>query len=555
MERLWIRIRRNLSRLPLEVLVYVSMVVALAAVAIGVYLSPPSSSGSFTILQINDLYKVEGLERGSVGGLARVRTLRAALEKEKKPVLTLHAGDFLYPSVASKYLKARQMIRCMNLLDGKPGEFDDRMVVTFGNHEFDDDSRDLLAARILESDFHWVASTLRFRWDEEAPFEAPSKKLGNVKDDLVLDLGGVKVGILGVTLEDEKLPWVEYRYADPAQRYQVIGEALQRLQEKGAQVLIALTHQGIEQDIELARKFPQIHLIVGGHDHTYIHRPEGKTLITKADADARSVWTIDVEVLGDGRVVAVPRRIELGFATARDGGMMKAVNKSRQDLEAVYLATRGNKMTDKLGSSETLLEGVETAIRERETAMGNYLADAIRQEMKTQVTLLNAGSVRINDNIPAGQITWEDLEGIAYFDNTLVSFSLSPEQILSLLQSSVSKIGQADGGFLQVSGLRFRYHIDRSADGLAYKVDWGDVRICPKSDGCTESELKALEPGGGAITVSALNYLCENISKGESSVKCSANGPTWREVVEGALRNGGKPIAPKVEGRITRVDS
>ncbi len=61
---------------------------------------------SFTILQINDVYKIEGLEGGRIGGIARVRTLRKQLEAEGKRVIVLHAGDLLYPSVMSKYLQA-----------------------------------------------------------------------------------------------------------------------------------------------------------------------------------------------------------------------------------------------------------------------------------------------------------------------------------------------------------------------------------------------------------------------------------------------------------------
>ncbi|MGZ5441862.1 MAG: hypothetical protein ACXW5U_02180 [Thermoanaerobaculia bacterium] len=64
----------------------------------------------FKILQINDVYKIEGLESGKTGGLARVRTLRKHLESDGTPVLVLHGGDVIYPSVMSKYLEARPMI-------------------------------------------------------------------------------------------------------------------------------------------------------------------------------------------------------------------------------------------------------------------------------------------------------------------------------------------------------------------------------------------------------------------------------------------------------------
>src|SRR5262245_15348521 len=93
---------------------------------------PPTS---FTILQINDVYRIEGIEGGRKGGLSRVRALRKQLEAEGRPVLVLHAGDMLFPSVMSKFLDARPMVEVLNLLDGDPVTRDPRLVATFGNHE------------------------------------------------------------------------------------------------------------------------------------------------------------------------------------------------------------------------------------------------------------------------------------------------------------------------------------------------------------------------------------------------------------------------------------
>src|SRR5439155_14622307 len=123
----------------------------------------PPAEARFTILQINDVYKIEGLEGGRLGGLARVRTLRKRLESEGRPVLVLHAGDLLFPSVMSKYLRAQPMIRVLNLLDGDPGAFDPALFVVFGNHEFDDRDPGTLLGRVAESDFSWVSSNVRYR--------------------------------------------------------------------------------------------------------------------------------------------------------------------------------------------------------------------------------------------------------------------------------------------------------------------------------------------------------------------------------------------------------
>src|SRR5687767_15235402 len=138
-------------------LIAVSHVLLLAFAACATTPPQPTSS-RFKILQINDVYKIEGLEGGQSGGLARLRTLRRHLESDGTPVLVLHAGDALYPSVMSKYLDARPMVDVMNLLDGDASAFDPKLIVTLGNHELDKSTPDVLIGRLRESAFEWVAT-------------------------------------------------------------------------------------------------------------------------------------------------------------------------------------------------------------------------------------------------------------------------------------------------------------------------------------------------------------------------------------------------------------
>ena len=122
-----------------------------------------------------------------------------------------------------------------------------------------------------------------------------------------------------------------------------------------------------------------------------------------------------------------------------------------------WLATLSQKLggIETIGNTENLLEGVEPAVRGRETALGNLLADAAREQMQTDVAVINGGSIRINDNIPPGPITKYDMEGIFYYTNTLVAFRVTGQQLLDMLNNSVSRVDAGDGRFLQVSGLSF----------------------------------------------------------------------------------------------------
>ncbi|MFP5288872.1 MAG: bifunctional metallophosphatase/5'-nucleotidase, partial [Thermoanaerobaculia bacterium] len=515
----------------------------------------------FTILQINDVYKVEGIERETIGGLARVRALRKEIEKEGQPVLLLHAGDFLYPSVMSKFLEARPMVRCLNLLDGDEEAFDERLVVTFGNHEFDHESRDVLAQRILESGFRWVTSNILLRDRVGGPGRPPSHSFKNVSEDLLLDLDGIRVGILGFTVAGSDRHWVDYRND---QRDSLVRETLKRLKDEGAEVIVALTHQDLPDDEALAAKFPEIDLIVGGHDHFFVQKRKGRTLITKADSDARSAVRIDVAVLQDGTVHATPDKIDLASGASEDPLLKAATQEAHDELKLFYKMEKKRDLTEPVTTTTNFLEGVEPAVRGRETALGNLLADSIRQTLNTRVAFVNGGSIRINDNIPAGgKITWEDLEGIFYYDNRLVSFDLTRDQLLEILRNSVSEVDRGSGRFLQVSCIRFSY---RANHPPRYGIEPENVHLCPDGDPeAPLSEWPSLNTVTEPIAASTIEHFWQNGSKeGYTHFAQGAGGkspppkqkeqdrPDWRKTFEESLK--GKVIQAKVEGRIQRVD-
>jgi len=82
-----------------------AVVAALAGVGALFAFAFPSSAASdrtAVLLAINDVYRIEGLRDGTIGGLARVRALRLELEREAPDLLMLHGGDFLFPSFASR---------------------------------------------------------------------------------------------------------------------------------------------------------------------------------------------------------------------------------------------------------------------------------------------------------------------------------------------------------------------------------------------------------------------------------------------------------------------
>ncbi|MEO8276491.1 MAG: bifunctional metallophosphatase/5'-nucleotidase [Thermoanaerobaculia bacterium] len=532
-----------------------------APIPLSAVAAAPAPAG-FTILQINDTYKIEGLRAGTEGGMSRVRTLRKQIESEGRPVLVLHAGDFLYPSVMSKYLAGVPMVDALNLLDGAP-DFDDRLFVVPGNHEFDNADSQVLFDRIAQSKFRWLSSNVDIRGPGDSPLHPLAGSFPNVLDHVVLELGGIKVGIFGLTLDDQRRPWLEYGY-DLEPRRKTVARVLDALTSEGAEFVVALTHQEIEEDVWLAREFgARIDWIVGGHEHVMSKQTVGRTTITKADADAKSAFRIDVRRAGEatgtkGAVVASSALVELDASVANDPDLIREVASSLVTLERTVEEKTGRRLLDVAATTEHLLEGTEPAIRGRETALGDLLCDFLRARFSADIAMVNGGAIRVNDDVPAGgNVRVYELEGIFYYDDKPVVYEITGAELVDLLRKSVSQATLGHGRFLQVSGVRFRYHA--AADGRT-TIDPAEVAV--RRNG--EAQFGTLELAG-RYRVTSPTYLWRNGYRDGYLLFSAGNGATspalveeptisWRALTEEAIAAlPGRRITTDVDGRIERV--
>ncbi len=515
---------------------------------------------NFTILQINDVYKIEGLEGGDVGSIARVRTLRKQLEAEGREVLVLHAGDLLFPSVMSKYMRAQPMIKVLNLLDGDPAAFDKNFVIVFGNHEFDDKDPGILLGRLAQSDFAWVSSNVRYRSTKDSKGEPFSERLSNVHDVIVQDVDGVRVGIFGLTIDARRQDYVSYDYGDIAARKIATKAALDQLKSQGAQVIIALTHQDLDQDVQMAKDYPGIDIVIGGHEHFYIERKVGQTWITKADSDAQSAIVHDVRVSINGSVSSDHRKVEIGPEIGIDPIVDAEVQHWLAELSKEVKKEKGYDLMEEIGTTKYLLEGVEPAVRGRETALGNFIADVARDTLVTDIAFINGGGIRINDNIPPGPIRNYDMEGVFYFNNNLVAFEITGWELLDILRNSVSKAHLGDGRFLQVSGMKFNYHVSGKSDNPVYTIEPNDVKVKQKD----KIEYIPLELDR-KYSVTSTDFIWEYgfgdgyaiFSKGNSgnSPELLKQGGDFRSAVEEYIAKlPGKMVTTQIEGRTVKIE-
>jgi 2',3'-cyclic-nucleotide 2'-phosphodiesterase (5'-nucleotidase family) len=362
----------------------------------------------FVILAINDVYRIEGVDAGQRGGLARVRSLRTELEQQYPDLLLLHAGDFLFPSFLSRQFEGVQMIDVLNLLDGSPEAFDERMLVTFGNHEFDRyASQDavLLHSRIKASQFRWLGSNLEFASGADGRLLVEADNLVN---SVLLESGGVRVGVFSLTTNLQTPAYVA-AFGEPEA---VARHMTAQLRRQGAEVVVALTHLRMSQDVALLRHLgpdgPD--LIIGGHEHNKQVRQVLGRWVIKADADAQTAAIIHVFPTPTGPPQITYMFRALASADPPPDPQVHTrvtewlVRHDRDYCEHVLKREPGCLQT-LLSRTQVPLVGEELAIRQHETNLGNWIADQVRAAFSTygaQVAFINAGSLRLNQNLPAG---------------------------------------------------------------------------------------------------------------------------------------------------------
>ena len=471
-----------------------------------------------TFLQFNDHYILEPVdrERGK-GGMARIATLVARTRADSPHTLLVLAGDTISPSVMSAVLRGEQMIAAWNQLGLD--------VATFGNHEFDF-GPPTLRSRMRESRFAWVSANVLDR--------ATDRPFGGARATHVVERDGVTVGFFGLTVADTPHtsspgPGIEFRDPIAAAR-----AAVAELRTGRRPVVVAVTHQDMPADEQMAREVPGIHLVIGGHEHDPLENVVGDTLITKAGADGVFVVRIDLQATRDGKVLARQHRFIAVTPELPEEPAMAA-------LVARYEARLGQALDVRIGETRVPLDARNAALRTGETNVGNLVTDVMRSRLHADVAVVNGGGIRGNQILPAGSLTRKDVNALLPFLNVLVMLEVPGKVLVDVLERSVAVYPREFGGFLQISGLTFVFDPSRPAGQRVVRVLVGGQPLEPERRYTLATNSYTAAGGDGYAMLATAKPLV-----------FPQDGPGLAETLLEAIERAGV-IAPATEGRITRT--
>lgn len=478
-----------------------------------------ADAANLKIVHFNDLDRMDGY--GDSGGVARLATIVQQIRAENPNVLVTNGGDSISPSLLSGFDKGAHMIDLFN----KVGI--DAMVL--GNHEFDF-GPDVAETRISEANFPILSNNA---------IEGDGTLLDGVTDFMLFQAGDYTVGMFGLTTVGTavKSSPGDVTFSDPVE----VAEAMSaQLREAGADLVIALAHTDIEEDYDLIAASP-VDIVLSGDDHDLRVNYDGNMLLTESGSQAQYVTVIDIDMdMVEGRrgpkFVWTPS-VELinTTATEPDAALAAAVKSYEDRLSS--------ELDIEIGTTSVALDSRRTTVRSQENALSNLIVDAMLGASGGDLALTNGGGIRA-DKIyePGTMLTRRDIQSELPFGNKTVVIEVSGADVIAALENGVSKVEDGAGRFPHIAGGSFAFDASKPAGERVSKV----------------------MVGGAPIDPAKIYKLATNdfVGKGGDGYGMFAEAPRLIDKNAGELMavqviryiEAAGSVAPKVEGRVTRLD-
>ncbi len=502
----------------------------------------PKKSGRvlLDLLAINDFHgQIEKVPSTSSGGrvdataaggaeylATHLDNLRNASAARGASTLTVAAGDLIGATpLLSAAFHDEPTIETMNLLGLD--------ISSVGNHEFDEGYRELLRMQdggclddgdgadnqnscpdgpFEGADFKYLAANVTYEGTKETILPAVTVK----------KVGGVKVGFIGMTLEDTPNIVTQAGIQGLAfsDEVETANRWVPKLQRRGVESIVVLLHEGGAPGdqknisgcasvqgpgIEIAKLLdPAIDVVVTGHSHQpyicTVQDPDGQSrLVTSAFANGRVVTEINLQLdRSTGDVVRSASSARNHIVTNADGTAAFAPVTALIARYSALVAPIANEVLGQIAPAESKNDLSRTVeANGRDSQVGNLIADSQKLDPSATpsggtpavIGLMNPGGIRadlVED--AAGNVTYGAAFNVQPFNNYVVSMDLTGAQVRAVLNEQWN--GKNAGGFkvLQVSGLQYTWD---TSDAAATDVDAivGDIMVDTDRDGTVDTAL------------------------------------------------------------------
>lgn len=459
--------------------------------------------------QNTDFFHIDDPKKDQLARLSRY--VNQQKSEADAAYLTIQMGDMISPTLFSGFDQGAHLFDLMSALPL------DMMVL--GNHEFDFGA-DSLQKLTQDRPYRLLSDNL------SAPADYPTPNLG---EDQLIDLNGVKIGFIGLTDMEtpSKSSPAPYQFKDPKT---VAEEKATNYRQMGADLIIALSHLSDAEESRV-KQVAEINFVLS-------YKAARMLTATSFAADSlpkRPVWEVTLApnpLSGDWDMSLTP--IDLSKVQPDPAYRQKIAD----------IQTKMSKLLDiKIGTFTSEVDSRKQQARHAESSFANLVTDAIRTSLKADIALMNAGSFRANRLYPQGTtLTRRDILRELPFGNHTILLAIPGKELKAILENGASLVQENDGRFLQTSGLSYAYDPKAPSGARITQIQFEGQDIDPDKIYRVATNNYMANGGDGFDMLPAMTQL-KNPNAGSLI--------SLRVMAYVAVK--GK-VAPKIEGRITRID-
>lgn len=327
------------------------------------------------------------------------------------------------------------------------------MANALGNHECDEPTQEFVNI-IKDKTYKLLGLNLN---------PSNTNPLSNfIQKSYIQEINGNKYGIIGLVPTDladhvklqGHLPDLHIE-TDFKKVIPQVQEEVNKLKEQGINKIIVLSHSGYRHDVDLAKSVSGIDIILGAHTHNLLEGIEkDKNLISSKSGEP----VIITQAGRDGKNFGI-----LNVEFNKEGIITKAQNNiGKTDNYSRNLVAR-NIFENILGKPERVgyIKSVEKYPQDAygsENAHCDFIVDALRKELGTDIAVMNSGNIR--GQFEQGSIDTRDLAIISPFANKVAVIQATEAELVKAIKNRVKTSMTSSThrpGIVQVSGLKYTF--------------------------------------------------------------------------------------------------
>ncbi len=513
-----------------------SLLLSLVLLTLSCLLLTPGAKASEKSEDIIILYENDA--HCNIDGYSKLSALKKDFSESHSHVGVVSSGDFIQGDTLGAVSQGKYIVETMNMVG-----YD---AIALGNHEFDYMLERLMTLSSVMTTKPVCSNFLKIG-EEETVFE-PYR---------IVSYGDKKVAFIGITTPDTLTSSTPIQFMDEEGNYiytfsgqnlaDTVQKSIDSAKKEGADYIVGLAHLGSEN------VFPQWSIqtlisgtegfdaVLDGHSHSVVEsmvvedKATNPVLVSSTGTKFQYIGKLTISDEGIRTEL-----IETSSLKNTDPEIDSYITEIKDEV-----ATAGNRV---VGYSDypliDSLENGDRLIRNTETNLGDFCADAYRVVTGADIGVVNGGGIRAG--IKKGEITVNHLLSVHPYNNTVCVAEVTGQQILDFLELSVCMYPDENGSFQHVSGLTYTLNafIPSSVEfdeNMAFKAVLGerrvsDVRVLSKESG----KYEPLDPKK-TYTLASHNYLLINHGSGATMFNDAKiildNGMLDLELLEVYLRD------------------